>query len=588
MSLKYKLIKIFFIIIFVLININSANLQLIEGSNFYNQSINLIIQEKSIVPQRGSIYDRNGILLAEDIEVFDLYFENFVNTNEEINAELESLKLDIEKIDPSLINTLNISIESLKDSNKRITLFKSLSKDQLNKLEDIVKNNKNLHVTSRFERSYKFPLETSHIIGYVGLPDSADLNSGYSSLDWIGKYRIESQYEDYLKGIKGKYIQLEGSEIFQEGQKGSDIYLNINIDWQTKVYSLLEQYSDLYYSAGGAGVIMNSETGEVVTLVSYPGYDINSFIKGISEEDYKNLQDSRLQPLLDKAISSAATPGSIFKLVSASTLLESEIIDINDSYYSNRCIYLGPSRFCEFGQNFYGYLNVVQALVKSSNLFFCNYSLDLETTQGINSLVEMANSLGLGNVTGIDLEGEVGGQVDSPDYKMQVVNEAWYPGDTCNTAIGQGANLVTPIQMAALVASIESNGSIVKPRVLKEIIDSRKQVIFENNKQVKSILNLKKETIELVKEGMSGVAYDPGSATYALLNDVPGDLRVKTGSAETFENIEGSLVERTHSWIVGSFEYNGERYSFAFFLRYGGGGYYITPIVSDFVEYVYN
>jgi penicillin-binding protein 2 len=248
---------------------------------------------------------------------------------------------------------------------------------------------------------------------------------------------------------------------------------------------------------------------------------------------------------------------------------------------------IGNSSICEFGRLFYGYLNVISAYAKSSNIFFCTYALKQSEDIGDDQITKFGKQFGLGTKTGIDLEGEVTGNIDSPEYKQQNYGEAWFPGDTCNLAIGQGGTVVTPIQMAMVNMILENNGEIIQPYLIKEIKTFDNQQVLRNTKIVKNRFELDQTSKAIIDEGLSAVAYSYESAVSGFLSQFrENNLKVKTGTAETFENIDGVFIDRTQGWITGRFDYDGKNYSFAFFLQYGQGGYYVAPMLRDFLIYL--
>jgi penicillin-binding protein 2 len=567
-NLSIKIVLSLCFILLVVISFDFQSKNIVDSKVLTNQYFSST--EKLSTP-RGLFIDANGVILVENKKVYDVYFSYF-NQNE-LNALTgyasdHSLKFNE---DPEL--------------NKKVWLFKNLNENQLKELETLEINN--LEIKKNYTRVYKFPDSFAHILGYTGEVSTEDLDNGYKIGDYIGKYKLERQLESSLKGSRGEQSSSVDNEYFQNPIPGNNVFLTIESDWQNKLYDLLQSYSDQQNAAGGAAVVIESKTGEVKALVSYPSFNANEFTVGVSASKLDNLAKSRGKPLLDKAISQSFTPGSIFKVITGYSLLTSKVIDRNSSVYSNSCMSIGNSSICEFGRLFYGYLNVISAYAKSSNIFFCTYALKQSEDIGDDQITKFGKQFGLGTKTGIDLEGEVTGNIDSPEYKQQNYGEAWFPGDTCNLAIGQGGTVVTPIQMAMVNMILENNGEIIQPYLIKEIKTFDNQQVLRNTKIVKNRFELDQTSKAIIDEGLSAVAYSYESAVSGFLSQFrENNLKVKTGTAETFENIDGVFIDRTQGWITGRFDYDGKNYSFAFFLQYGQGGYYVAPMLRDFLIYL--
>ncbi len=549
-----------------------------EGSDLEAMSINFIVSEDVIDAPRGLILDSRGRILAENELVYDvslIYSSDLADSYDALKAYL-SLNNREDMI--LLLNDINSELEQNK------LLVKNLSVDEIAIFESFNIENEVLNFKPHYIRKYLYPEEFSHILGYTGPVTEEDILNGYSSDEYVGKYRVEKLYEEFLRGTKGRRIKDGLSEIQIPSKSGGNVHLTIDAYWQNTLYKLLGESTEQHNAAGGAGVIMNAKTGDIKAMVSYPGFNTNEIVRGIDPETFTYLEQSRKQPLLDKAIGGAYTPGSIFKIVTSYALLENEIITPTTQFFSNQCMQLGGGYdFCEFGKNFYGTMNLKRALEKSSNLYFCNFTLKLSEEKGISKFVETAEKFGVGSLTGIELEGENPGNMDSPEYKVSVTGESWFDGDICNAAIGQGAVVVSPIQVSYILAILANNGLKVTPSVV-DYIETDKGIEHKNNTTNITYEKFNSNYAESIFEGLSGVAYSIESAVYRFLKDIPYNVKAKTGSAETYENINGVQVERVHSWIVGTFDYNNETYTFSFFHQYGRGGYYIAPLLKDFLS----
>jgi penicillin-binding protein 2 len=562
-----------------------ADLQILQGNSNLIRSSNLANLSTELKPKRGLFFDSNNNLLVKNKDTFTIVSRVTKEYSPELNDFLDAVESKgVQLVEPKE------KILSQLDNNRGIILARYIDSDTLYTIQDLISGIKDIYVIPSNSRVYLHPYEYSHILGYIGSVTNEELEQGYSSTDVVGKYKLELSLEQFLKGAKGEKRTINGIDITEDSMPGDNVYLTINTDWQTNLYNILGRESDGLGAAGGAGVIVEDSTGKIKSLVSYPGIDINQFSEYVSQDYYNQITSDRRKPLLDKAISQPEAPGSTIKLLTAYYLLENRVIDSNTNYFSNRCVNLGSGyEFCEFGKLFYGNMNIERALYKSSNLFFCNYMIgEGNGTNYSQGLSNIANLFNIGEKTGIDLPGELSGVVDSPKYKQERVNDNWYDGDTCNLAIGQGANLITPLQMAMVAATISNDGKYYQPYIIEEIKDIFGNIKLSNSPSIKKEIPFNQSTIDLIKSGMEQVASNSDSAMYYFLGDSPGNPRVKTGTAEVYENTGNGYEYRTHGWIVGTFDYQDESYSFAFHLSYGGGGFYIGKVLQVFLNCIYS
>lgn len=571
-----KSIRIFFIIFIFVIAINLFNISIANSSNYLIRSLDLKSISIETAAERGLFYDSKGRLLAKNIPLYNLALDiqNFVMSDPENKNTFLS--------ENSFLNLTEEYIKNLSAQQSELLLE---SFQNLNEAADAqLKYAKYHFIKIKFEteREYDYPYELSHVVGYVSYPEKG---GGLKT----GAYKFEKQYESFLKGQPGKEVASDGIEFVQNSIPGANVYLTIDLDWQTKLYEILKTESERFGASGAAGIIAEAQTGRVVANVSYPGFNTNSFVKGVSTSEYESLLVDRRKPLLDKTISITGAPGSTFKLITSLMLLENGFVDINTEFFSNRCITLGESlEFCEYGKLFYGQMDIIRAIQKSSNLFFCVNTINNNSGDPVSKLVNLAKLFGIGIDTGIDLEGEIAGNMDSPEYKREVFSLDWFDGDTCNAVIGQGSVIVTPIQMLQVVSVLENGGKYVKPRITDKIVAPNGGVVFESEIVVEREIPIKQSTLDIIKQGMEGAARNPDGTVYLFLQNSGGNVRVKTGTAETYENVNGNLTYTTHGWIVGAFDYSGKTYVFSFHMPNGGGGFYIANSLRKFLNCVFS
>lgn len=564
-----KLIFMFTNLILIALLVSASFTQLAQGTEYKLNLNSTLFLNQTIQSERGLILDRNGNLLADNKKVYDIFFNSL---GENAEQQFQLLKTDLEKVD------LNTEVEF--KQNSKIRIFRNLSETDFQK-SNFIFSEYAVEVIPKYIRNYYHPEVLSHIIGYTSQPSEEDLANGYSVFEMVGEYRIESDYEEYLRGLT---IQSKNS---YQGIPGNNLKLTIDLGWQKKLYDLLEEYSSKLNSPAGAAVFLNSDSGEVMAQVSYPGFDTNLFVDGISEGDLAELSNNRGLPLTDKAISQAFEPGSTLKIATAYSLLKNKTISQDSTIFSNRCLDLGGDiEICEFGRNFYGTLNLSSALARSSNIYFCNYSIN-QSLENNSLLSDDLSDLGLGKATGLDISGESAGFLDSPENKRSLTGEGWFSGDTCNMSIGQGRMLVTPMQMAAMQSRFINNGGQVKPKLIKEISEFNTDKVQEFEIKFQDELEIDKNILNAIDAGLSDVSYSNISAISPFFRGLENlNLKSKTGTAEAFEQVNEQFIPRAHGWIVGRFDYEGENYSFAIFMQYGQGGFEVSQILSDFLKFL--
>lgn len=437
-------------------------------------------------------------------------------------------------------------------------------------------------------RNYPLGNLASHIIGYIGRVNDDDLKEKqdiYDINDNIGRTGIEYIFEKYLKGTDGiKQIDMavDGTitdeYIAKEAIAGSDIILTIDANLQKVTQDALKssietiQSSERVSVTGGSAVVINVKTGEVLSLASYPDFDPNDFINGISNEKWQyytseTSEYAKNHPFVNRAISSPSSPGSTYKMVTAIAGLETGKITtkekINDvgiykfaSDYNPKCWI-----YSSYGRG-HGYLNVTDAIIHSCNYFF----YEVGNRVGIQNLAKYTKALGLGKKTGIELLGEESGYVASPETSKSL-GKVWNGGDILPAAIGQGNNSFTTMQMAKYTSMIANGGKNIDVTILKSILDSNGNELTKDelNNYLKEKLGIEDDTSEIVNfnqenlnaivQGMRGVTTESGGTAYSIFKNFNIEVGGKTGSAQT-ERTDKNGKKITNAWFVGFAPYD--------------------------------
>ena len=454
-------------------------------------------------------------------------------------------------------------------------------------------------------RSYTYGKLASHVLGYVGKISSEEYNylEGYSISDYIGKTGIEYAFEGYLKGqdgIKQTDMSIDGTitgeYITEEAVSGDDVTLTIDANIQDVAEKSLKEliekirnggFGRVYDAKSGAVVALNVKTGEVIAMSSYPDFEPQLFIDGISTEKWDEYTKGERSALLNRTIQSAYAPGSVFKMATAIAGLESGAITNTETIYDSGVYYYGGSSwrcwtYTDYGVG-HGSLNVAGAIKHSCNYFF----YETAKRMGIDTLVKYARYLGLGSKTGIELAGEEAGMLASKETSAKLGQE-WYGGNALNAAIGQGDNSFTPLQIAKYIAMITNGGHDIDITLIKEItkadgttIDKDKVEEYINNrlgikKEEKDDIQISEETIKTVMEGMRSVTTDTGGTAYSVFKNFEIEVGGKTGSAEAGKNV--------NAWFTGFAPYDDPEIAVVVFVENGGHGYYTATVARGIFE----
>lgn len=476
------------------------------------------------------------------------------------------------------------------------------------------------------EREYIQGALTSHVLGFVGPVPAAQAEvyeaEGYNpNTDSVGLTGIEFSFERELRGESGQKlveVDVAGREVRVVGEPqptepGYNLRLTLDLDLQAKVQEVLSQQLKALGKKQGVVVALNPQNGEVLALVSLPAYDNNLFTGGISIEDLRALQVNASRPLVNHGISGMFPPGSTYKLIVASAGLEEGVITSDTILHCGGILWL-PNRYYpedpSLAQPFYcwihtgyggshGSLNLLSAIAQSCDIYFYQVGGGYRTYfQGLGEerIAQYAELFGMGALTGIDLPGETAGLVPSPKWKRVNYRESWTTGDTYNMSIGQGFVLSTPLQMANLVATVANGGTLYRPQLVREVLDSEGNVVRAFSPDVIRTVPVSAANLTLVRQGMRGaVASSVGTA--GALRSLKVAAAGKTGTAEYFEDADkNGLPDRdkdgnlpTHAWFVGFAPYEDPEIALVVFIYGGGqGSAAAVPVGRDILSYYFD
>jgi len=562
----------FLVVLFSIILLRAFSLQVIHRQFYKKLAEKNIIKIVFISQNRGEITDRKGNLLADNIPDYIVEIYPYLLKEEEKTLRLLS------KISFISIEKIREKIKNAKSSFLPVIIKRHLTESEVAKILENITELPGVTVERKLVRNYRYGRTTSHIIGYTGETTETEIkeNPELRENDVIGKSGLEKFYDLYMRGKPGiEYIEVDAARrevgIFKEmksvePEPGNGIRLTIDINLQKMVDSLFTEYKV------GSVVAIEPQSGEVLILYSKPGFDPNRLVKGVSNEDLKDMLFVEGSSFWNRAIMSIYPPGSIFKIVIAAIALENDIVKPDSRMKSCRgFLYIGNRIFNCWKRH--GSLNTYEAIVQSCDVFF--YQLGIKV--GYSLIKEGVGGLSIFEKTGIDLPGEKKGFFPEKEWYKKRLNIS-YPtkGMVANLSIGQGEVLMTPLEICSFFSSIANYGYKITPHLVKEIKDISGNILYKPEKTSKK-MPLSDETITFLRKAMLGVVNERGgTGAMARINGI--EVAGKTGTAE---NPHGE----DHAWFVGFAPYkNPEICVVVMFENRGHGGAVAAPVAREIIK----
>lgn len=590
---RFRLIVsfVFMLTLVVILLARLFYLQIIRQSYFTTLADNNRIAVVPIVPNRGLIQDRNGIVLAQNYSGYTLELSPAKITNLEDTINELSTLVDIQPKDRKRFKKL---LTESHTSNS-YPIRSRLNEVEVARFAAQRFRFPGVEIKARLFREYPYRDKTSHLIGYVGRINDKDfaeleqknLAANYRGSDYIGKIGIEQSYEMELHGTTG-FEQVEvdaggrGVRVLSKVAPKSGSTLTLTMD--IKLQEIAEQ---AFANFRGALVAIDPNNGEVLAFVSKPGYDPNLFVDGIDTDSWDALNNSPDVPLNNRALRGQYPPGSTIKPFMALSALDSgtrtPTYSINDPGYftlpGNR------HQYRDWKTGGHGKVDMFKSIVISCDTYYYGLATDM----GIDAVHEYLEKFGFGKKTGLDMEGESGGLLPSQDWKKRRFNQIWYPGDTVSVGIGQGYTLVTPMQLAYATAIIANDGVGYRPHLVKQLeADGTTRVA-----PIDINLELHPEHLELVKRAMTAVTLPGGTAAYAG-SGASYSFAGKTGTAQVIGIKQGekyvakdiSERNRDHAWFIAFAPADKPRIALAVLAENAGhGGSVSAPIARKVIDY---
>ena len=587
-EMNYLFIKIFIVFFFFIITSRLWYLQIIQGEEFHEFSNKNLLKSLDVHPVRGRIYDRHGQVLAENLPTYKvIIIPQYVD--------------ELEKMAEDLGQTLNLDplaiVKKVKKSRQQndpffsVDIKKHLTYDEIFKVELMKLEYGGLSIQEFVLRHYPYSDQLAHILGYVREVSKREipiLTKHYGNKikpkDIIGKQGLEKALDFELRGKKGlSFVVVDAkgrhqsqikNQVIQPFPKdippetGDDIHTTLDIELQQKAFQAFKKFKRV------GSLIAMTPKGEILAWISYPSPDPNLFSTGVSTRVWNQWMTDPGHPLRNKAIQDHYPPGSTFKPIVALAGLQQKIITAHDVVDSPATYQLGPRTWHDHSKEGYGFINVIKALERSSNVFFYKLGKKL----GPDKMALYAKAFGLGSITGVPIAGEAEGHIPTREWKQKRWKEPWQEGESLNMSIGQGQVLVTTIQLAQVYSGIALHGAIYQPQIIKKTVgtDKEKGSLEEVSKPIlirhlsgdtQAKYFIHKKYFETVKQGLWQVVNGREGTAKQTRFKKPFSVSGKTGTAQV-KNFSSSQIhkscfqrpksEKHNGWFVGYGSVNDE------------------------------
>jgi len=572
-------------------------LQIVEHETYQLRADNNRTQIQTLAPSRGMIYDRNGRLLADNQTSFSLAIvaERVEDIESLLSAIVEILSLNTQQLE-------RIREELAKRSrpDSAVVILEALSEKQVALLAVNRHRLPGIEVVSRLIRSYPMGAIAAHAVGSVRRLTKEDLATiepvQYSGSQFIGKRGVEAFYEKNLHGKVG-YQKVETDAYgrvrrvldVQGAQSGQNLTLHLDSKLQAASVDALD-------GRRGAIVALDPATGGVLAMVSQPSYDPNLFVSGMSSSQFSELSSSIYLPLFNRAVNGQYAPGSTFKPIVGLAGISSATTDWDETIEDKGWFKLpGQDRvyrdwsWTKDNSGGQGQVNLNRAIYRSSNVYF----YDLASRMEVDTLLGFASQFGFGRNLALDIPQASSGLLPTPEWKRNVKNQPWYPGDSVNLGIGQGDLLATPLQMATVAATIANRGRVVRPKMLL----SSDNAISEMNsvEEPPQIVGLSEEDWESMVDSMEDVVHRGGKGfrgngtAWAYIGQKIGyRMAGKSGTAQVVEINQGEVYDeealtefrRKHAWFIAFAPVDNPTIAVAVLVENGGGGSSVAAPVA--------
>ncbi|MFZ9001598.1 MAG: penicillin-binding protein 2 [Bacteriovoracaceae bacterium] len=510
---RVEIISGLILVAFALIMARLWYLQIYKGAEFFKYSLENKLRREVVKAPRGLVFSRNNEILVHNSPRFDaIIIPQYLRHKEQTVKKLSKIvAVDNKKIHRLLKNAVGYA------RYQPVVIKKNISMKEVAIIETEGTKLPGVFVRNFISREYKDKEINSHLLGYISEVNKRQLpkvSKDYKLGDFIGHSGVEEKFDKTLRGKDGyQFIEVDArgrvrktileNNIYKgiKNKKitaGNNIRLTIDRDLQVEAYKALD-------GKVGSAVAIDVHSGEVLAMVSRPGYDPTQFSRGLTSQYWSSLVNDEHNPLRDRAIQEHYSPGSTYKTITAIAGLEEKLINEKDEVHCPGYFVLGRRRFHCWKKNGHGKVNVVKAIRESCDVFFYKLATKLD----IDVLAKYSKALGLGTKSGISLPREIPGLIPTKDWKLKSSGEEWQLGETLSCVIGQSFVLTTPLQLAMSYMTLANGGVLYKPRIVKEVFDNDGNITYSGQKTVISKNTISPKTMNLIKKGLYQVVNHP-------------------------------------------------------------------------------
>jgi len=564
-------------------------LQVIKGEELRQRSENNSVRLRKVKPMRGLIMDHGRRVLADNQPSFDIVFvPNRTSDIRKVIGEIKRLYAD---------RSLTFLSSSPSFGHVKpfvpVLLERNVSMEKLAVVETHALDLSGVMTEVSPVRHYLNGEMTAQMIGFTGEVSREELERDFTDEltagDIIGKFGIEKLLDGHLRGKSGAEqveVNVTGKMIRSLGRiqatPGNNVVLTIDSELQKAAWSAIGDRA-------GAVVVLDPRNGAVLALVSSPSFDPNLFSGGISHDDWETLSNHPKHPMENRSISGQYPPGSTYKPILAAAALEEGLITPETTFYCNGSFELGDRTFRCWQEKGHGNVNLHRAIVESCDVYFYNLGKRL----GVDRIAAYARAFGLGAPLGIDLPREKGGLIPTKQWKLSRFRQAWQAGETISIAIGQGFNLVTPLQLANVYAVLANGGSLYRPRLLKQLESSDGRIVKVYEPEKQAVLSVNPQNIQIINRALWGVVNEKGGTGY-ILKRKEQDVCGKTGTAQVIGLPQDAKARKMrqasgdfgdHALFVCFAPYGNPEIVVAVILEHAGhGGSAAAPVARKVIE----
>jgi penicillin-binding protein 2 len=569
-SIRFNVFNYIIILVFVALISRLGYLQIVHGTDNRTKADDNRIRLMTVTAPRGIFYDRNGMPLVSNRPGFSV---SLVPISGPIADDVINRLGTILGIRPEEIKQ---KIKQQDNPLEPIRIKNDVGPDVITKIEEHREDLPGVDIEVQSVRNYVFNELAAHVFGYVGEISDNELiklkAAGYKTGDIIGKFGLEKVWDKDLRGVDGGAqveVDVSGRPVKMLGKKEPVLGQSLVLTIDSKIQKVAEKAIDnrLKYlqtklgnvnAKAAAAVVMNPQTGEILAMVSRPAFNPNLFNGGISAKDWRVINDNPFNPMANRAISGEYPPGSTFKIVTGTAALELGKVTPEEKILDTGHHWLIPKGNAL--NEALGWINFREALAKSDNVYF----YEMGNRLGIDNLEKYARMFGLGDYTGINLPGEADGLVANRKYKEKVFGEDWYLSETFDAAIGQGFQLVTPLQAAMVMSEIANGGHRYRPYLVSKILSPDGATVKTFQPEELGSIKISDRNLNLIRDALHDVALPGGTAAY-IFDKFPISIAGKTGTAE---NPHGD----DHGWFVAYAPFDNPTVVVAVIVEQGGFG----------------